>query len=77
MNNEELEAEILDAIQYGRGRLTLSKIVNRVYRHQIALDHPVVHRQWRLVVRRLQSLRKRGSIWYDRGRRAWAIVFPA
>ncbi len=77
MKNEELEAEILDSIQNGRGRVTLSRIVNRVYRHQIALGHPVVHRQWRLVERRLQTLRKRGSIWYDRGRRAWAIVLRA
>ena len=77
MNNEELEAEILDAIQNGRGRVTLSRIVNRVYKHQIGLGHPVVHRQWRLVDRRLQALRKRGSVRYDRGLWTWTTVFPA
>ena len=60
MKNEELDAEILDAIQNGRGRVTFSRIMNRVYKHQIGLGHPIFHRQWRLVDRRLQALRKRG-----------------
>ncbi len=74
MKNEELDAEILDAIQNGCGRVTFSRIVNRVYKHQIGLGHPIFHRQWRLVDRRLQELRKRRVIRYDRGRRAWTAV---
>ena len=78
---QELDAAICDYVARRAGHPIYSSVLEGIARRLAAANRVPLQEPWRLIDRRMQSLRKAGRLAYERktggGSGVWRVVAPA